>query len=494
MASIFDSARRTNEKASDPLRPTFHFTSPYGWLNDPNGTVFWKGRWHLFYQCVPGMFDAGGGIAQWGHAVSEDLVHWKDLPLAITPTPGTYDEKGCWSGTALVENDRVIANYHAHMGGNCIATASDEMLTNWVKHPANPVIPFDPQKTYDPCIWKEDDTYYSISGRITKAAHGDGLDQEFGGQDIAYLYKSPDLEHWSFTGAFYEGGLFTNPGEDCACPDFFPIGDKYMLLFLSHNQGAQYYIGDYSDGRFAPRFHGRMNFTKPSIARLATSGDMAAPISWAGPNSRRIVTAWVSEGRNWDAMKSAGWAGTLCLPRDIALGPDGSLKIDPVPELRKLRRNHRRLSGIELSEVPVTLEQAQGDSLEICAVIDPAGTARVGLKVRRSPNDEEETIVTVDIKARTLTLNPARASLAPEVEGRDAQVAPFELISGEKLNLKIFIDRSIVEVFANSRQCVTKRIYPSRPDSLGVQLFSEGGQAIVNLLDVWDMASALPDR
>ena len=139
-----DFEQRRSELAADPYRPAYHFCAPYGWMNDPNGTVYWKDRWHLFYQYAPGMLDGTGGVAHWGHAVSEDLVHWQDLPIALTPSQGTYDAKGCWSGTAMVEQDRVIANYHAHQGGNCIATASYDLLTDWVKHSANPVVPFDP--------------------------------------------------------------------------------------------------------------------------------------------------------------------------------------------------------------------------------------------------------------------------------------------------------------------------------------------------------------
>ena len=468
-------------------RPIFHFTAPRGWLNDPNGTVFWKDRWHLFYQAVPGMFD-GGGPVHWGHAVSDDLVHWQDLPIALAPTPGTYDEKGCWSGTAMVEKDRVIANYHAHQGGNCIATASDDMLTDWVKSPANPVIPYDPDKTYDPCIWKEGDTYYSISGRITKAEQ----DEQVGGKDIAYLYKSKDLEHWEYAGSLYEGGVFTNPGEDCACPDFFPIGKKYMLLFFSHSHGAHYYIGDYANGRFKPEYHERMNFTCFSQWPLVTSGDFAAPISWKGPNDRRIVIAWVPEGRTWETMKSSGWAGILSLPRDISLGSDNRLRIEPVPELQALRRNHVSIPEIILGAEPVTLDKIRGDTLEIHAVIKPGKATRIGVKVRRSPGGEEETVIAIDRKANTLTLDPTRASLSPEVVGKGIQVAPFEIELDKMLELRIFIDRSVVEVFANGRQCVTKRVYPSRPDSLGVQLFAEGGEAKVHCLEAWEMASIWP--
>lgn len=476
--------------ASDPHRPSFHFIAPYGWMNDPNGTVFWNGRWHLFYQFAPGLLLDKAPLAHWAHAVSDDFVHWRDLPIALAPEPGTYDEKGCWSGTSIVDDDRVIANYHAHQGGNCIAISSDEMLVNWEKLPSNPVILFDPVMTYDPCIWKEEDTYYSISGRITGAQYGDGRDQEFGGKDIAYLYKSADLDHWEYVGPLYEGGVFTDPGEDCACPDFFPIGDKYMLLFLSHNQGAQYYLGSYSNERFTPETHGRMNFTKPTLYNLGTSGDFSAPIAWKGPNGRRTMIAWVTEGRNMEAIKAAKWGGILSLPRDLSLAEDGTLEIQPIPELQMLRRNHRSLADIRLKDgQPVDLDGISGDTLEFCAKIDPLTAQKCGFTVRRSPDGAEETLITIDIEAGTLTVDPSKASLSPDVTGIVPQVAPFVLQPGEELDLRIFIDRSIAEVFANGRQCVTKRIYPTRTDSLGIQAFASGGESRITCIDAWDMES-----
>ena len=136
-------------------------------MNDPNGLCFWQGRWHLFYQYRPGGAD---DRVHWGHTVSDDLIHWRDLPLALYPDT----EKDCYSGQALVEDDRVIAIYHGTESGNAIATASDPLLLNWQKHPNNPVVPIVPidddglpYRVFDPCIWKQDDGYYySLSRHV----------------------------------------------------------------------------------------------------------------------------------------------------------------------------------------------------------------------------------------------------------------------------------------------------------------------------------------
>ena len=425
-----DPLQRRQKLKGDPYRPLYHYLAPDDWLNDPNGTVFWKGRYHLFYQSAARFPLREPVLANWSHAVSDDLVHWRDLPIALAPEPGTYDALGCWSGTSLVEGDRVIASYHANRGGACLAFSSEDELIHWQKHPGNPLVPFDPAKTYDPCLFKQGDYYYLISGRITGARDGDGRDQQYGGKDVAYLYRSRDMDHWEDRGTFYEGGVFTNPGEDCACPAFFPIGDRFMLAFLSHNQGAQYYLGRFENERFIPETHGRMNFTGPGLYNLGNSGDVTAPIAWVGLT-----------------LTGAG-------------------------------------------DTP--LEGATGDCLEIEAVIEPGDAPAVGLKVRCSPDGQEQTVITYDPMAGTLVLDPVQASLNPATStGQEAQRAPFRLKPGEPLRLRVFVDRSVVEVFANGRQCVAKRIYPTRKDSLGVSLFAQG-QAMARSVRGWKMNPVWP--
>lgn len=148
---------------SDPYRPIYHYVNPEGMLNDPNGLCFWQGRWHLFYQAYP----PEDPRQHWGHAVSTDLIHRRDLPYAIYPDP----EEKCFSGATLVEDDRVIAIYHGTQVGNMIAVSGDPLLLNWEKLTGRAVIPIRatdgsalPFRVFDPCIWKKGDAYYSLSG------------------------------------------------------------------------------------------------------------------------------------------------------------------------------------------------------------------------------------------------------------------------------------------------------------------------------------------
>ena len=223
---------------ADRYRPVYHYVNPEGTLNDPNGLCYWQGRYHLFYQAYP----PEDPRPHWGHAISDDMVRWRDLPLAIYPGI----EEMCYSGSTLVEEDRVIAIYHGPSAGNMVAVASDPLLLNWEKVPGNPVIPLKepdengrPYRVFDPCIWKESEGYYALSGR-----YWDG--SLFGDcRMVQHLFFSQDLSRWTYMGPFVEGDIFTEPGEDGAVPYFWPIGDKHILIFASHLRGSQYLLGDY---------------------------------------------------------------------------------------------------------------------------------------------------------------------------------------------------------------------------------------------------------
>ena len=191
---LISSARDLKERfQNDPHRPRYHFMPPSGWMNDINGAIFWKGRYHIFYQHNPE--GAYWKRIQWGHASSVDLVHWVHHPIALTPTADGPDRDGCFSGGAFVNKEGVPTFiYYGYPDGICIATSDDDMLIRWTKHPANPVIPqpkpgepdFGKYTVHDPCAWLVGDTYYALINR--RSPDGDG--------DLGFLFRSPDLTHW----------------------------------------------------------------------------------------------------------------------------------------------------------------------------------------------------------------------------------------------------------------------------------------------------------
>lgn len=485
--------------ASDPYRPAYHYLAPANWLNDPNGTIFWKGRYHVFYQHNPN--GAFWGDMHWGHASSEDLVHWTDHPIALAPGPGGADRLHCFSGAAFVSREgKPTFFYHGVPDGICIATSHDDLLLRWEKHPANPVIPNPgPRDKYringTGCAWIEGDDYYAITGNSVESP------------DAAYLFRSRDLAHWEYLHPLYIGGRFTDAGEDCAVPDFFPLGGKHVLLFASHLRGAQCYIGTYANHVFTPERHKRL------VGGLfGRTGGMCEGLTLLDGAGRRILFGRISEARYGFVQRASGWSGIFSLPIVMSLTNEGELNLDPVPELESLRDNHRRVADLPLAAgAVVPLEGIRGDRLEIRAEFECGDAEEFGLAVRCSSNGEEQTLVRFTTNPHQLNpdsrqfnrsrwmipaliLDVTRSSVSPDVCNREPHQCQVPLADGEKVELRVFVDRSVVEVFANHRHYLCKRIYPARDDSLGVRVYSLGGTATLRSLDAWDMQAVWPIR
>ncbi len=199
---LLERFRRSREKLhKDPHVPLYHFVSPEHRLNDPNGLCFWQGLWHMFYQGYP----PEDPRQHWGHVVSEDLIHWRDLPYAIYPGP----ERACFSGSALVDGDRVIAMYHGTTVGSMVAVSSDPLLLNWKKVTGKAVIPHSkpgeprlPYNIFDPCIWKKHGVYYALTaGTLPNGPGGKRVRAEF-------LHRSEDLAKWEYMHPFLEDDRF----------------------------------------------------------------------------------------------------------------------------------------------------------------------------------------------------------------------------------------------------------------------------------------------
>ncbi|WP_187432996.1 glycoside hydrolase family 32 protein [Natronococcus pandeyae] len=482
--------RRQREQLSgDPYRPAYHFSPPGGIVHDPNGACYWNGRYHLFYQFRPPDLPEDVPWVEamhWGHAVSEDLVHWQDLPIALSPDTGA--EKSCYSGQALVEDDRVVFMYHGPGSGNCIATADDPLLVDVEKSADNPVISEaggdDPFTVFDPEIWRSSDgSYYSLSGTHSGEQFVDS-------EPAVYLFRSDDLTNWEYVGPFFEDGSHTDPGEDAAVPNFLEIDGRHVLLCFSHRRGAHYFVGDYdrSAHRFEPERHGRLTHgptTHDGYIGDPNPGNLHAPSVLDGPEDRQIAFFNLNAGAMLD-----GWGEVVSLPRELGLSDDGTLTVAPVDELERLRCDHRSAGEQTIpSNDELLFDDDAGRALEISATIDPKDAGRVGLTVLRSPEREEVTEVTYYPHVDCLGIDATRSSTRSDATVRPAEEGPLRLEDDEPLELRVFVDRSIVEVFANGRRSLAARAYPGRSDSTGLSFFARGGEARLRSLDVWEMAS-----
>ena len=470
-------------QADDRYRPAYHFVSPESQLNDPNGLCFWQGRWHLFYQGYPpdefpDPKDIDKRRQHWGHAVSDDLVHWKDLPYAIYPGI----EKMCFSGSTVVEADRVVAYYPGIAAGQMVATSKDPLLLNWEKQGGEPV----KGPSGDSCIWKEGDTYFGLVG--------------------AGLVSSRDLVDWTSHGDFIEGNPFPL-GDASACPNFVPIGTKHLFLSFSHTFGGQYLLGDYDPQRqrFKPYARGRFNHGTVS------PGGVHAPSAAADGKGGVVNILNINDGRHDD-----DWDQIMSLAQQLTLRPDSQLQIEPVAAVASLRESHQHVGESLLpANKEIVLDTIQGNTLELDLEIDPLLSRTVQLNVLRSANAEEQTSITFynfdrklsiwyDTKA-VICLDGTRSSTLPdawlrpaercEVDygSRDWNSAPTATTPGKPLRLRVFVDRSVVEVFVNERHYLAIRVYPGREDSIGVSLRAQGQHAVLKKLDAWQMKSIWPD-
>ena len=486
---------------ADKHRPRYHFVPPEGRWNDINGAIFWNGRYHLGYlQKIP---NPGSRVdfSSWQHISSRDLLHWRyhraSLREPFEGAKGDYFNSGDVMEGMPVPT--IITNMPRH--GICIYQSSDPDLDRWVPLPQNPVIPLDPAPEgwptrsnsqlpecviFDPSGWKEGDTYYALIGNKNHRPGYQG--------DSTSLFKSTNLVDWQYLGPFYKSDRrWTEEIEDCACSNFFPFGDRHMLLMHTHQPHgrAQYYIGRYQDEQFHPETYGRLSH----LGSL-----LAGPETLIDDKGRRLFWGWIREARDW---AEHGWSGVMSLPWHLTPAPDNTLRIDPVAELRNLRYDERRHPDLTLAPGEErTIHGFESDCAEIQLTIQPSQATRFGLKLLCSPDVQEETVVAYDARRQEFIVDFDRASLDPDlIYGRNPrdtssatrrQIVPLPLGTNEPLHIDCFIDRSVIELFINSRICITQRVYPTRPDSLESRLFTQDHSVTAQNLVKWEMDATNP--
>ena len=452
-------------------RPTYHFLPAANWMNDPNGVIQWRGRYHLFFQYNPdGAYHAN---MHWGHAVSDDLAHWDELPIAIAPTPGSADRGGVFSGCMVDDGGRPTAIY---TGVNddytrqvqCLAFG-DEDLTRWTKHSGNPVLADIPAHCFqsrdfrDPFVWRADDGWY-----MTLSGHINGV----GG--AALLYRSDDLRGWQYLHPLFVGERARH-GYNFECVNFFPLGEKWVMIVSSMFDG-----GGASVLALVGRYENRRFF--PESETVYDAGYGYAPLTHVDERGRRLIWAWLREGRSVDQQRAARWSGVQAIPRALRLDSRHRLVSEPVPELQALRGEgfHAEAGDLAGDLLPVS-----GLALDIEAEFDASQAETCGMELARSPDGMEKAAITYDAATEALRVTRHYASENREMDSH-AQGLAHRLDPGENLQLRILLDGSVIEVIANGRARVTSRFYPSQAASQGLRLI---GAEALRSLDVWPMAS-----
>jgi len=444
--------------AADPLRPQYHLLPPANYLGDPNGPIYVDGEYHLFHQYID--TPAGIGPRQWAHAVSSDMLHWRHLPLALSPTPGGPDQKGAMTGCTVMNGDTAVIFYtSASPETQCMATSRDGLRT-WRKLP-NPVIETPPLGLKatgfrDPVVWRE--------GNVWKMTIGSG-DDAVG--PAVLLYQSDDLLNWTYVGPLYQPKVapFATPigvadGMMWECPDFFALDGKHVLL--TSGRGTRYMIGSYDGRRFEPERSGLLDF-----------GTSYAPRSMLDAHGNRILWAWILERRPQADIVDAGWSGAMSLPRQLNIGADGDLVTRPAPVIDSLRTGHRSATTEGLAQA---LAEWRIDDL--CGELVVQARNSFSMQLLTS-GGERYADFGYDVDHDQLGIGPYRPTLKP---GANSLVT-----------LRIFIDGSVIEAYANDRLCVTLRSYPKQPGPLTIAI-AERDRAAIMRLDLWQLAPISADR
>jgi beta-fructofuranosidase len=309
--------------------------------------------------------------------------------------------------------------------------------------------------------------------------------------DRLYLFSSDNLVDWQYVHRFYESDRkWTEASEDNMCPSFLPLpssaaggppSNKHLLLFISHNLGCQYYIGSYNNDKFIPENHGRMTWVDNAYF---------APEALIDGQGRQIMWSWIFDDRPDKVKAEYGWTGTYGLPRSLWLGGDGKLRMRPVRELQNLRLNEKIVREFEVAPGnDMVLDSIGASLMELEVTVSLRNAEQIKMEVCVSEDGRERTSIIYDNAGKKLIIDTNHSSLG---YGRKTmESAPFELRKGEPLVLRIFIDKSIVEVYANDRQAIARRIYPTL-DGNGIRLSANGGDLKVLSLKRWEMTPSNP--
>lgn len=488
LPSAFGQAQALRQRlAVDPLRPQFHLLPAQNWMNDPDGPIYWKGRYHMFFQYNPNA--ARWGDMHWAHAVSPDMIHWRHLPIALAPTPAWDDADGCFTGSAV--NDRGTATLiytgvkevapdratlrdgvHNFREVQCLAASTDPDLRTWKKW-ERPILqpPEDPLLTgfRDPFLWQEGPNWYL----------GIGSGQRKQGGRIL-LYRSHDLRDWEYLHPLASGNWTgrdsVNPvdsGEMWECPDFFALGRKHVLLYSTAG------LVIWESGELDPKeliFHSQKRGVLDHGAYYAQKTQLDA-------KGNRILWGWIPETRSEAEFVSAGWAGCMALPRILSLGVDGSLDMRFAPEIESLRMKSFTIPSVQRQHPSKGLTSAvQGTKIENLA-------GEFEWEARSSTS-----LLTLYDNSGpwwSVRVEPKSTSTAKlSVNGATAEVP---IGSSQRLGFHLMVDGSVAELICNAQHAFTTRIY-RKPD--GPLRISISDSELVHLdgLEAWQLRSISPDR
>ena len=453
-------------------------------MNDPNGLVYFKGEYHLFYQYNP--TSTVWGPMHWGHALSRDLVHWQHLPIALHP-----DEQGMifsgsavvdWKNTAGFGRQALIAIFTYHkdrIETENLAYSTDQGRT-WTKYAGNPILSNPGLADFrDPKVFWHENHWVMV------LAAG----------KVILLYISTDLKHWDPSGSFADG--YASSDGMWETPDLFPLnvdgGEIQWVLTVGigngvgSRSGTQYFIGDF-DGK---------QFTAEHLEDLIIWADYGtdyyAAQSWSDePDYRRLMLGWMNNWQYALLVPTSSWRGSFSLVRELALKrTERGIRLlqKPIAELQSLRREHIHWHQEVIRPDANLLAGIRGDSLEIVAEFEiNEDRGLFGFRVRVGKG--EYTIIGFNPLQKKVFVDRSHSGQSNFCNGfANVQMADFYPSNGV-VHLHIFVDRASAEVFCGDGEVVfSVNIFPSE-ESQGVELFAEGCTIMLKSLDIYHLDPA----
>ena len=462
--SVTDSFPAANR---EKFRPAFHHTPVYGWMNDPNGMFYKDGVWHLYYQWNP--YGSKWQNMTWGHSSSTDLINWQHHPAAIEPDGlGTVFSGSCAidkDDTAGFGSDAVIALYTSAAASQVQSLAHSNNNGNTFEiYPGNPVITLESEARDPNMFWNEATGEWNLV-----LAHA--LEHEM------LVFTSPDMKQWTLQSAFGKG-LGAQDGV-WECPDLFELAvdgsdQKKWVLICNINPGGpfggsatQYFIGEFDGKTFTPDRDADGNVP---TKWMDYGKDHYATVSWSNaPDNRRTVIGWMSNWQYAAEVPTMQYRSANTLPREIGLfrASDGEIytSCTPSPEIGALRGNasvKKRSFTAGKKSRTFALPEANGGICEITLEITPKKGVPVNLTLANEAGNKVE-----------MVYNPAESTFSFDryQSGQTAFSQDFPAITtapaftdGGNLRLRIFIDRSSIEVFEqNGRFAMTNLVFPESP-------------------------------
>ena len=484
LSDTFDTANR------EKYRPAYHHTPLWGWMNDPNGMFFKDGVWHLYYQYNP--YGSKWQNLSWGHSSSKDLVNWDTHPVAVEP-----DGLGMvFSGSCAVDSGNTAGYGHdAVVGLYTSADASQTQSLVWStdngetfrSYAANPVITLESEARDPNMFWDKDAKQW-----VLLLAHA--LEHEM------LVFTSPDMKEWTLRSSFGKG--VGAQGGVWECPDLFRLpvvgsNEAKWMLVCNLNPGGpfggsatQYFIGDFDGTTFKADVDADGNIP---TKWMDYGKDHYATVSWSdAPDGRRTAIGWMSNWQYAAEVPTMQFRSANTLPREIGLfkGSDGQIYASsaPSPELTALR--HRLTFSVKKANIGskarvYELPAVNGGVCEILFDVDARKSRNV--EIRLGNADGEKVLMLYDVAAHTLSFDRRESGIVDFSQDFPAVTVAPTFETGNRISLRIFIDRSSIEVFGNGgRFVMTNLVFPQNPYT-ALSISSEGGNARIENLRIYSI-------